>query len=56
MKNTLQALAIAVLVENGGFGATAAAPIARAVMDAYLLEEPPAATAPTQSKGAGGRP
>jgi penicillin-binding protein 2 len=45
-------IAICVLVENGGFGATAAAPIARAVMDAYLLEEPPAAAAPTESKGA----
>lgn len=31
------ALAIAVLVENGGFGGAAAAPIARAVFDAYLL-------------------
>jgi penicillin-binding protein 2 len=30
-------IAVAVLVENGGFGATAAAPIARKVMDAYLL-------------------
>ena len=29
-------LAIAVLVENGGFGGAAAAPIARAVFDAYL--------------------
>ncbi len=29
-------LAIAVLVENGGFGAAAAAPIARAIFDAYL--------------------
>ncbi len=29
-------LAIAVLVENGGFGSAAAAPIARAVFDAYL--------------------
>ena len=37
-------IAIAVLVENGGFGASAAAPIARKVMDAYLLREatPPA--------------
>jgi penicillin-binding protein 2 len=34
-------LAIAVLVENGGFGASAAAPIARAVFDAYLAPEPP---------------
>jgi penicillin-binding protein 2 len=30
-------IAIAVLVENGGFGADAAAPIARAVFDYYLL-------------------
>lgn len=32
-------IAIAVLVENGGFGASAAAPIARKVLDAYLLDE-----------------
>ena len=31
-------IAISVLVENAGFGATAAAPIARKVLDAYLLE------------------
>ncbi len=30
-------IALAVLVENGGFGAQVAAPIARKVMDAYLL-------------------
>jgi penicillin-binding protein 2 len=30
-------IAVAVLVENGGFGAAAAAPIARAVFDYYLL-------------------
>src|SRR6266853_1024427 len=36
-------IALAVLEENGGAGATAAAPIARKVMDAYLL-------------GAGGKP
>ena len=30
---------LSVLVENGGFGASAAAPIARKVMDAYLLHE-----------------
>jgi penicillin-binding protein 2 len=29
-------IAVAVLVENGGFGATAAAPIGRKVLDAYL--------------------
>ena len=32
-------IAIAVLVENGGHGSSAAAPIARAVFDAYLLEQ-----------------
>jgi len=30
-------IAVAVLVENGGFGAAASAPIARKIMDAYLL-------------------
>ncbi len=30
-------IALAVLVENGGFGAQAAAPIARKVLDYYLL-------------------
>ncbi len=34
-------IAVAVLVENGGFGASAAAPIARAIMDAYLLPRLP---------------
>jgi penicillin-binding protein 2 len=39
-------IAISVLVENGGFGASAAAPIARKVLDAYLLEgEAPAEAA-----------
>jgi penicillin-binding protein 2 len=36
-------IALAVLVENGGFGARAAAPIARAVLDYYLLGKLPAA-------------
>ncbi|OGA18171.1 MAG: penicillin-binding protein 2 [Betaproteobacteria bacterium RIFCSPLOWO2_02_FULL_66_14] len=35
-------IALAVLVENGGFGARAAAPIARAVLDYYLLGKLPA--------------
>jgi penicillin-binding protein 2 len=39
-------IAISVLVENGGFGASAAAPIARKVLDAYLLED----QAPAESK------
>jgi penicillin-binding protein 2 len=30
-------IAVAVLVENGGFGASVAAPIARKVLDAFLL-------------------
>ena len=33
-------IAIAVVVENGGSGSSAAAPVARKVLDAYLLEEP----------------
>jgi len=38
-------IAISVLVENGGFGAAAAAPIARKVLDAFLLgDEAPADT------------
>jgi penicillin-binding protein 2 len=32
-----------VIVENGGFGARAAAPIARTVLDYYLLGKMPAA-------------
>jgi len=44
-------IALSVLVENGGFGAAAAAPIARKVMEYYLLggtEPGPAAIAPGQ--------
>lgn len=36
-------IAVAVLVENGGFGASAAAPIARQMFDAYLLPRLPRA-------------
>ena len=36
-------IALAVIVENGGFGARAAAPIARTVLDYYLLGKLPAA-------------
>jgi penicillin-binding protein 2 len=36
-------IALAVLVENGGFGARAAAPIARTVLDYYLLGKMPKA-------------
>ncbi len=39
-------IALAVLVENGGFGAQAAAPIARQVFDYYLLGKVPATPAP----------
>jgi penicillin-binding protein 2 len=38
-------IALAVLVENGGFGAQAAAPIARQVFDYYLLGKLPSAPA-----------
>ncbi|HEY7379015.1 MAG TPA: penicillin-binding protein 2 [Steroidobacteraceae bacterium] len=34
-------IAVAVLVENGGHGASVAAPVARKVMDAYLLPDTP---------------
>jgi len=34
-------IALAVLVENGGHGGTTAAPIARKVMDYYLLGKDP---------------
>ena len=34
-------IALAVVVENGGFGARAAAPIARLVLDYYLLGKVP---------------
>jgi penicillin-binding protein 2 len=45
-------IAVAVLVENGGFGASAAAPIARKIMDAYLLPRlKPGDAAPAASTG-----
>lgn len=34
-------ISLAILVENGGFGATTAAPIARKVMDYYFLGKVP---------------
>jgi len=40
-------IAIAVLIENGGGGSEQAAPIARALLDYYLLESKPLATAMT---------
>jgi penicillin-binding protein 2 len=43
-------IAVCILVENGGFGASAAAPIARRVMDAYLLDGVPAAAAGGDNK------
>lgn len=44
-------IALAVLVENGGFGAQSAAPIARQVIDYYLLGKKPDQPAP-EDKGA----
>ena len=46
-------IAIAVLVENGGHGGTAAGPIARAVMDYYLLGKLPKTMAPAPDTNAG---
>ena len=41
-------IALAVIVENGGFGARAAAPISRTVLDYFLLGKvPPGLTMPT---------
>nr|MBL8412443.1 penicillin-binding protein 2 [Dechloromonas sp.] len=42
-------IALAVLVENGGFGAQSAAPIARMVLDYYLLGKLPAGAAKEDS-------
>ncbi|MFT3735321.1 MAG: penicillin-binding protein 2 [Rhodocyclaceae bacterium] len=42
-------IALAVIVENGGFGAESAAPIARQVLDYYLVGKRPAGPAPEQS-------
>jgi len=47
-------IAISILVENGGFGASAAAPIARKVVDAYLLGDE--AASPESRKAAPPRP
>jgi len=45
-------IALAVVVENGGFGARAAAPIARAALDYYLLGKlPEAMTRPGTDAG-----
>jgi len=44
-------IALAVLVENGGFGAQAAAPVARKVLDYYLTGEAKAGPAPAAPAG-----
>ena len=46
-------IALAVLVENGGFGAQAAAPIARQVLDYYLLGKQPKMPAPAADEEEG---
>jgi penicillin-binding protein 2 len=53
-------IAVAVVVEHGGFGSTSAAPIAKAIMDAWLLPKPtdtrtPAAEPTAAPGGAVGR-
>jgi len=47
-------IAIAVIVENGGFGGQAAAPIVRAALDYYLLGKRPEDTPPPQTAHAAG--
>ena len=42
-------IALAIVVENGGFGATAAAPIARQILDYYLLGKLPKAPPPADA-------
>jgi penicillin-binding protein 2 len=44
-------IALAVLVENGGFGAQSAAPIARRMFDYFLLGDPAAGPAPVAPGG-----
>lgn len=44
-------IAIAVVVENGGHGGATAAPIARKIMDAYLLRDPPVGEQPAAGDG-----
>ncbi len=46
------AIALAILVENSGFGSQAAAPIARKVFDYYLLGKQPALSAPGSTPAA----
>jgi penicillin-binding protein 2 len=43
-------IAVAVIVEHGGFGASSAAPIARSILDAYLLPKRGNAPMPTSGK------
>jgi penicillin-binding protein 2 len=45
-------IALAVIVENGGFGARAAAPIARAVLDYFLLGKVPPGMEPSKEDDA----
>ncbi len=47
-------IALAVLVENGGFGAVSAAPIARTALDYYLLGKLPPGMAPAPEDDAAG--
>lgn len=49
-------IALAVVVENGGFGSRAAAPIARTVLDYYLLGKRPETQVQAKADKDGGRP
>ena len=43
-------IAVAVVVEHGGFGSTSAAPVAKAIMDAWLLPKISEAPMPTTTQ------
>ena len=43
-------IAVAVVVEHGGFGSTSAAPVAKAILDAWLLPKVSAAPMPTTTE------
>jgi len=49
-------IAVAVIVEHGGFGASTAAPIAKAILDAYLLPKTGGAAMPLATPGAATAP
>jgi len=49
-------IAVAAVVEHGGGGSRNAAPVARAVIDAWIQQSAPQTEAAPQNAGAGGSP